>query len=194
MEGRIAPCIRSARPDDAARLAEIYGYYVENTAVTYEYVTPSIPEFRARVEKTLLRYPYLVVEAAGVILGYAYAGPLVARAAADWSCEVSIYLDRGAHGRGLGRMLYAALEEALSRMGIRNLYAVIAWPETPDEYLTTNSADFHAHLGFREAGHLHRCGSKFGRWYDLIWMEKVIGTHMPDPRPIVPCCQSNFNR
>ena len=179
------PQIRDARPEDAARLLEIYGYYVENTAVTYEYSTPTVPEFQARIKKTLSRYPYLVVERDGVILGYAYAGPLVTRAAADWACEVSIYLDRNAHGLGLGRILYAALEQALVRMGIVNLYAVIAWPEKPDEYLNTNSADFHAHLGYREAGHLHRCGYKFGRWYDLIWMEKIIGEHRAEQNPII---------
>ncbi len=176
--------IRSAVPADAERLLEIYGYYVENTAVTYEYVTPTPEEFRARIERTLARYPYLVAEEDGVILGYAYAGPLVARAAADWSCEVSIYLHRDARGRGLGRALYGALEEALGRMGIVNLYAVIAWPEPPDEYLNTNSAHFHAHLGFTPAGRLRRCGNKFGRWYDLIWMEKVIGAHIDNPPPI----------
>ncbi len=90
---------------------------------------------------------------------------------------MSIYLDRGARRRGLGRQLYEALEEALSAQGILNLYAVIAWPEREDEYLSTNSADFHAHLGYTLAGHLHKCGCKFGRWYDLIWMEKLIGPH-----------------
>ncbi len=169
--------IRDASPDDAKRLLEIYGYYVENTAVTYEIVTPSVEEFQARIAGTLERYPYLVAEDGGRILGYAYAGPLVRRAAADRSCEVSIYLDRSARGRGLGRRLYEALEESLKAMGILNLYAVIAWPEQEDEYLNTNSADFHAHLGYATAGHLHKCGYKFGRWYDLIWMEKIIGPH-----------------
>lgn len=180
------PQIRIARPEDATRLLEIYGHYVENTAVTYEYVTPTVPEFQSRITNTLAHYPYLVVVQDGVVLGYAYAGPLVARAAADWACEVSIYLDRNAHGLGLGRLLYTALEQALARMGIVNLYAVIAWPEKPDEYLSTNSADFHAHLGYREAGHLHHCGYKFGRWYDLIWMEKVIGKHRDKQSPITP--------
>ena len=176
--------IRDARPEDAARLVEIYGWYVEHTAITYEYVTPSQEAFRGRIERTLARYPYLVAETDGVIQGYAYAGPLVSRAAADWSCEVSIYLDRGARGRGLGRMLYAGLEEALRSMGICNLYALVALPDTPDEYLTANSAEFHTHLGFREVGRLHRCGHKFGRWYNLIYMEKQIGRHAPDMPPI----------
>ena len=178
------PVIRDARPEDAARLVEIYGYYVENTAITYEYVVPGVEEFRGRIEKTLRRYPYLVAEEAGVLLGYAYASPIEIRPAADWSCEVSIYLDRDARGRGLGRALYEALEAALGRMGICNLYARIALPEPPDEYLTANSAEFHAHLGYREAGILHRCGQKFGRWYHLLYMEKQIAPHAPNTPPI----------
>ena len=175
------PCIRDARPDDCARLLEIYSYYIENTAVTYECAVPSREEFRARIGNTLTRYPYLVIEDGGVILGYAYAGPLVRRAAADHSCEVSIYLDRDARRRGLGRQLYEALEARLKAMGIRNLYAVIAWTDRPDEYLNADSAEFHARLGYVKAGHLHGCGLKFGRWYDLIWMEKHIGPHEEPP-------------
>ena len=178
--------IRDATPDDAGRLLEIYSYYVENTAVTYEYVPPTPAEFRARIEATEARYPYLVIEEDGAVLGYAYAGPLVRRAAADWSCEVSIYLDRSARGRGLGRQLYEALEDALKAMGIVNLYALVACPEQPDEYLTNDSPVFHAHLGFETVGRLHRCGHKFGRWYDLLWMEKIIGQHNGARDPIVP--------
>ena len=184
LERRLGHVIRDAAPEDAARLVEIYSYYVQNTAITYEYGVPSVAEFRGRIEKTLRRYPYLVAEEGGEILGYAYAGPLVTRPAADWSCEVSIYLDRGAHGRGLGRALYAALEEALKAMGVCNLYALVALPDVPDEYLDSNSADFHTHLGFREVGRLHHCGHKFGRWYNLLYMEKQIGPHGPDLPPI----------
>ena len=179
--------IRDATPDDAPRLLEIYAYYVENTAVTYECAVPSEADFRARIEGTRKRYPYLVVEEDGQVCGYAYAGPLVRRRAADRSCEVSIYLDRDARGHGLGRQLYEALEQALRDMGIANLYAVIAWPPgEEDPYLTTNSADFHAHLGYALAGRLHKCGCKFGRWYDLIWMEKIIGPHESEAVALFP--------
>ena len=169
--------IRNAAVSDAERLLEIYDYYVNNTAITFEYVTPSPVEFRGRIEKTMQHYPYLVIEKDGRIAGYAYAGPFKSRAAYDWSCEMSIYLDRNSKKCGLGRMLYEALEAELRKMGILNLYACISYPETEDEYLTTNSAGFHAHLGYKTAGRFHKCGYKFGRWYDMIWMEKIIGKH-----------------
>ena len=176
--------IRNAVIDDAARLLEIYTYYVESTAITFEYDIPTIEDFRSRMKHTMEKYPYLVIEVDGVILGYAYAGSFVGRAAYDWSCEMTIYLDHTAQKQGLGRKLYVALEQALKDMGILNLYACIGYPAVPDEYLTTNSADFHAHLGFAEVGRFHKCGYKFGRWYDMIWMEKVIGEHMDEADPV----------
>ena len=102
------------------------------------------------------RYPYIVIEQDGVIQGYAYAGAFVGRAAYDWSCEVTVYLDKDARKHGMGRRLYEALEEKLCKMGILNLYACIAYPETEDEYLTANSADFHAHLGYTKVGEFHK--------------------------------------
>ena len=169
--------IRDALPSDAERLLEIYGYYVRSTAITFEYETPSPDEFRARMERIMERYPYLVILRDGRVEGYAYAGPFKGRAAYDWACEVSVYLDRGARKCGMGRMLYEALEESLKKMGIVNLYACIGYPETEDEYLTRNSAEFHAHLGYVKVGEFHKCGYKFGRWYDMIWMEKIVGEH-----------------
>ena len=176
--------IRDAKPDDAERLLEIYAYYVKNTAITFEYETPSVGDFRSRMKHTMEKYPYLVIEKDNAIQGYAYAGPFVGRSAYDWSCEMTIYLDHSAHKQGLGRKLYEALEAALKDMGILNLYACIGYPQTEDKYLTTNSADFHGHLGFTEAGRFHQCGYKFGRWYDMIWMEKVIGEHADKAEPV----------
>ena len=166
--------IRSAQPADAQRLLEIYGWYVEHTAISFECAVPGLEEFRARIVNTLARYPWLVLEADGVVQGYAYAGPLSERWAYRFSCEGSIYLDRCAHERGYGRRLYQALEAALRDRGIRNLYACVADPETEDEYLTHNSERFHAHMGFERVGTFHRCGYKFGRWYNVIWMEKRL--------------------
>ncbi len=175
--------VRSAKTEDAGRILEIYDYYVKNTAVTFEYTTPSLREFIGRMERTMERYPWLVALRDGYIEGYAYAGPFVGRAAYDWSCETTIYLDHGARKRGIGRIIYGALESALRDMGILNLYACIGFPEREDEYLTKNSAGFHEHLGFVKVGEFHKCGYKFGRWYSMIWMEKIIGEH-GSPGPV----------
>ena len=169
--------IRTARPEDAARLLEIYAWYVENTAISFEIDVPSADEFRGRIAHTLKKYPYLVLEEDGVIRGYAYAGPFVNRAAYDHSCSLSIYLDRDFHGRGYGRRLYEELETRLKKMGITNLYACIGDPIIEDETLTRNSEHFHSHMGFTRVGTFHKCGYKFGRWYNMIWMEKIIGEH-----------------
>ena len=169
--------IRSATIEDATRLLEIYAYYVEKTAISFEYDVPSLEEFALRIAKTLGKYPYLVLEEDGMVQGYTYAGVFKDRAAYDHSCEVTIYLDHAAKGRGYGRALYEALEQALKGIGITNLYACIADPETEDEYLTKNSEQFHQHLGFTKVGEFHQCGYKFGRWYNMIWMEKIIGEH-----------------
>ena len=171
--------IRDVSFEDAERILEIYAYYVRHTAISFEYDVPTIDEFRERIRKTTQKYPYLVIERDGIIQGYAYAGPFKGRAAYDWSCELTIYLDRNARGGGLGRKLYTALEDRLKAMGIVNLYACIAYPETEDEYLTRNSSGFHEHLGFTVAGRFRSCAFKFGRWYDMIWMEKIVGEHRP---------------
>ncbi len=176
--------IRPAAPADAARMLEIYGWYVVNTAVTFEYDVPTLSEFTRRVVDTTARYPWLALEAGGRLLGYAYAGPLYRRAAYDWVCEASIYLDRVARGRGLGRALYEALEAALRARGLRGLYACVAVPAgQEDEYLTCDSARFHEKLGFAPAGRFHRCGYKFGRWYDVVWYEKSIGPRDTPEKP-----------
>lgn len=91
----------------------------------------------------------------------------------------------------VGRKIYEALEMKLGEMGILNLYACIGCPEVNDEYLTTNSADFHAHMGFVKVGEFHKCGYKFGRWYNMILMEKIIGKH-GDRQASVTCYPQLF--
>lgn len=169
--------IRAATTADAASILEIYRYYVENTAISFEYETPDIDAFRLRMARTLEKYPYLAAVRAGEILGYAYGGPFVGRAAYDWSAELTIYVAADQRKHGIGRMLYSALERRLGEMGILNLYACVGYPAEEDPYLTKNSVQFHEHLGFRRVGTFHNCGCKFQRWYDMVWMEKIIGVH-----------------
>ena len=135
--------IRPAVPADAGALREIYRWYVENTAVTYDYETPSEEEFSRRIARTLEFYPWLIAESDGSVAGFAYAGRFHPRAAYDRCAELSLYLAPHNRRLGLGRALYTALEEALKLMGILNLYACIASPPEPDEYLTDGSERFH---------------------------------------------------
>lgn len=169
--------IRTATVEDAEEILNIYAYYVKNTAITFEYDVPSLEEFRRRIEKTLQKYPYLVILEQGNIVGYAYAGAFKERAAYDWSVEMTVYIARDAKRLGLGRKIYEELERQLKEMGILNLYACIGDPIVEDEYLTKDSEKFHQHLGYRKVGEFHKCGYKFGRWYNMIWMEKLIGEH-----------------
>lgn len=169
--------IRTATECDAQRLCEIYSYYVKNTAISFEYDAPDKDEFKRRISVTLKKYPYLVLEEGGEICGYAYAGPFKARAAYDHSCEVSIYVDHDKRKNGYGKALYASLEDKLKEAGIKNMYACIGSPVSEDEYLDNSSETFHRHMGFVTVGTFHKCGYKFGRWYNMIWMEKIIGRH-----------------
>lgn len=178
--------IRLAEPGDAEELLAIYAPYVEETAITFEYDVPSLAEFQERIRHTRERYPYLVAASAERIVGYAYAGPFKGRRAYDWAAETSIYVARDAHRKGVGRRLYEALEQHLRKQGILNVYACIASPrQEPDPYLSKDSIRFHAHLGFHQVGEFHQCGYKFDRWYDMIWMERMLGEHKVPPEEVI---------
>ena len=179
--------IRPVREADAPQLAAIYAPYVEQTAITFEYLAPTAEEFRQRIHNTLSFYPYLAAERDGTLLGYAYAGPFKARAAYAWSVETTIYVAMEQHRSGVGRSLYLALDEALKHQGILNLNACIACPRSEaDPYLDRSSILFHEQLGYVQTAHFHNCASKFGRWYDMVWMEKPVGEHVENPAPPVP--------
>ena len=166
--------IRIAKEADSAALAAIYGWYVENTAVSFEYEAPTPEEFRKRIREILQTHPFLVYEEEGELLGYAYAHPLIRRKACDWAVEVSIYIRRDARGKGIGKALYEALENALRLQNICTLEACVASADILDEYLTDDSVRFHNRIGYTQVGKMSDCGYKFGRWYHLLWLEKHI--------------------
>lgn len=178
--------IRIADPGDAQALLDIYTPYVENTVITFEYEAPSLEEFRERIENTLTKYPYLAAEEDGEIVGYAYAGSFKSRAAYGWAVETSIYVRMDQKRKGIGRELYRVLERALVLQNIVNLNACIASTHAEDEYLTNDSIHFHEHLGYRMVGEFRKCGYKYNRWYDMVWMEKFIGEHVSDQPPVKP--------
>lgn len=180
------PIVRAATVEDAERLLAVYAPYIAHTAITFEYSAPSPAEFRARIAHTLEKYPYLAAEQDGEILGYAYAGTFIGRSACDWAAEASIYLRRDCRRAGLGRRLYTALEAVCRAQNIVNLNASVACADEEDEYLTRGSLLFHERMGFRQVGEFRKCGYKFGRWYNLAWMEKWIGPHEAVPPAPIP--------
>jgi phosphinothricin acetyltransferase len=166
--------IREAQIEDAARLVEIYSHYITDTAVSFEYEVPSVDEFKARITKIKQKYPYLVCEKDGMIVGYVYASAYSPRAAYDWTVTTSIYVDKNIHRQGIGRALYGALEERLKKQGIVNLLAGVAYCDPEDEYLTQDSFKFHSRMGYEKVAQMKEVGKKFDRWYDLLWMQKRI--------------------
>lgn len=171
--------IRMAAESDAKELLSIYKPYVENTVISFEYEVPSEAEFRSRIAHTLEKYPYLVAEQGGKILGYAYAAPFKTRAAYDWSVETTIYLGEASKGLGIGRKLYGTLEKIVTAQNIINVNACIA-------YANSGSILFHEKLGYKTVAHFTKCGYKLGEWQDMVWMEKILREHPAKPEPIIP--------
>ena len=186
MEKELNCSISVAAPEDAEKLLTIYAPYVKNTAVSFEYAVPTAEEFRQRIEKTLEKYPYIVAKWDGELIGYAYASMFKTRPAYGWAVETSIYVQRERRGEGIGRKLYEALEKALRMQNILNVNACIVYSENESEYLTKDSMRFHEKMGYRLVGHFSKCGYKFDRWFDMIWMEKHLGEHTDTPESVKP--------
>lgn len=169
---------------DAPELLRIYAPYVKNTAISFEYDVPSVEEFEGRIRSITRRYPYIKAITDGKIVGYAYANEFKGRSAYDWSVETTIYIDQEYKRRGIGKFLYISLENLLKAQGFLNMNACIAYVEEPNDYLTNDSTIFHTGMGFTKVAHFHNSGYKFNRWFDMIWMEKIIGEHNSNPREL----------
>ena len=168
--------IRTVTEKDAHELLEIYRPYVEDTAITFEYDVPSVEEFSDRIDAAVED---------GKIAGYAYAGVFKNRAAYDWSVEVTVYVKKGLHRKGIGAKLYSALEKLLAAQHITNLYACVAYPEKEDEYLTFDSVKFHEKMGYAIIGTFHRCAFKFNKCYHMVWLEKILTQTDITPLPVI---------
>ena len=171
--------IRIATEADLPAILAIYGPYVENTTFTFEYTVPTLDAFTARFREITAQFPWLVYEEDGSVLGYAYGSAPFHRDAYSWCAEVSIYLCPEAHGRGLGRRLYAALEQLMAAQGYCLLYSIVTAENT-------GSVAFHKAVGYSFLAEFPHCGMKFGRWLGIIWLEKRLSCgDIPIQKPIL---------
>jgi phosphinothricin acetyltransferase len=171
--------IRLAREADGIALAEIYGPAVAERATSFEVDPPDAAEMARRVTSLVATHPWLVCVEDGRTLGYAYASRHRERAAYQWSVEVSAYVNRAAHRRGVGSGLYTSLFAVLSLLGYRNAFAGITLPNDA-------SVGFHESAGFVPVGTYRRIGWKLGAWHDVLWLQRDLDAHGPDPAPPVP--------
>lgn len=176
--------IEKVNIEDAKELLEIYAPYVRETAISFEYDVPSLSEFQDRIRRISSYLPYIKAVEKNEILGYAYASKFKERKAYDWSVESTIYVRKDARRSGVGRLLYSTLEKSLKNMGILNMNACIAYARENDEHLNNDSYYFHEKMGFHLVGTFHNSGYKFHTWYDMIWMEKMIGNHTKDQKNV----------
>ena len=158
----MAQTIRFAAETDATQVLDIYAPIVTGTAISFEEVPPSRPEMASRIRNTLERYPWLVCEGAGHVLGYAYAAGFQSRVAYQWSVEVTVYVRPEAQGGGVASALYASLFGILRLQGFINALAAIALPNDASVVL-------HERFGFKPVGVLQDVGFKLMRWHDVEW-------------------------
>lgn len=169
-----AVLLRLATADDAQGVAAIYAPVVETTAISFEYVAPTVDEMRRRIEQTSPTHPWLIADDGGVA-GYAYGAPYASRDAYRWSVSVSVYLRDDVRGRGLGRRLYGALFELLRLQGHRQAFAGITLPNDA-------SVGLHEAMGFVQVGVARRVGYKLGSWHDVGQWQRPLSTNDGPPR------------
>jgi L-amino acid N-acyltransferase YncA len=168
--------IRLATERDAEQIAALYAPYVTDTVISFESEPPTADEMRRRIRDTLERYPWVVCERQGRVLGYAYAGAHGSRAAYRWSVDVSVYVREGAHRTGVGRALYTSLFAALDLQGFYNAYAGATLPNPA-------SVGLHEAMGFRSVGVYRGVGYKMGAWHDVGWWHLPLRERVADPDP-----------
>ena len=164
------PLIRPSRDEDISAITAIYRHHVLTGTGTFEIDPPSESDMLTRRADVLAKgLPYLVVEEAGQVLGFAYCNWFKPRPAYRFSAEDSIYMAADAHHKGLGKALLAELCTQAERAGVRKFLAVIG------DSANAGSIGVHRSVGFTPIGIVKSCGWKFDRWLDVVMMEKTLG-------------------
>lgn len=159
--------IRDATAADAAGICEIYNWYVVNTIITFEEQPVSVAEMQRRIAGAGPLRPWVVLERAGRLLGYAYAGEWKARSAYRYAAETTVYVDQTCRGEGIGSRLYVELLCRVRETPLHTLMAGIALPNP-------HSVALHEKMGFVKVAHFRQTGWKFGQWIDVGYWELVL--------------------
>jgi L-amino acid N-acyltransferase YncA len=167
--------VRPAQDADVGAVAEIYGHHVLHSLGTFEEVPPDEAEIARRLRSArALDLAYLVAEDdAGRIAGFAYASPFRTRPAYRFTCEDSVYVHPQRIGGGFGKALLSGLLARCEAQGLRQVVAVIG------DSANAASIGLHRSLGFADCGTGRAFGFKFGRWVDVVWMQKELGGGPP---------------
>jgi len=168
--------VRAARDDDFAAIAAITNHYIATTAIHFAYEPVAVEELHAQWQRGRAKFPWLVVERDGDVAGYAKAGTWRERAAYGWTTEVGLYVADSQRGRGLGRALYGALLDELTRRGFRSAIAGIALPNDA-------SRELHRAFGFTSIGVTEDAGWKNGAWHAVEFWQKRLATGSEPPAP-----------
>lgn len=169
--------IRVAGEQDAEAIAAIYAPHVTRGVASFEESAPTPDEMRARIAKLAGRFPWLVAEEDGAVLGYAYADRFRDRHAYRWAVETTVYVADAAQRRGVGRLLYGKLLDILRAQGFTQAIAAISLPNDA-------SIELHERAGFRRAGVYREVGWKQGRWVDVgLWQAQLSDPPNPPPEP-----------
>jgi phosphinothricin acetyltransferase len=173
---------RLVRVSDANEILRIYTPFVQNSAISFEEEPPERDEMADRIRDLSCSYPWFVATDSPTsteLLGYAYASPHRSRSCYRWSVEVSVYIDPSQQNRGVGRMLYIKLIDALQKAGFYNAYAGITLPNIA-------SVAIHLSFGFTPIGIYEKVGCKFGRWYDVGWWGLTLNPIKDSPTEPLP--------
>lgn len=171
--------IRVGAEGDTGAITDIYTSIVEDTHFSFETTPPAESEMAGRIRETLERFPWVVCEYDGRVVGYSYASPHNDRSAYQWSIDVSVYIGEEWQRRGVAQGLYESLFALLRRQGFYTAYAVIALPNPP-------SVALHKDLGFERVGLYEKAGYKHGDWRDVSHWELLLQPHEIPPSPPIP--------